>query len=96
MTEMRPRWWEGLHEHHFPCECGDWHYLHVQVDDTDPEFCLLNIADTWEPVGWRDRLKAAWKMLRGQTHYAAGVLLNEPNVRDLKAVVDALHERYEQ
>lgn len=45
--------------HHFPCECGGWHYLLV-VDDDDPDWRCLEIADTYAPRRWGERVGAAW------------------------------------
>lgn len=89
MTEMRSRF-AGHHVHHFPCDCADWHHLVVEVDDVDKDWQYLDIADTYWPHSWRDRLRAAGKVLRGKPHYARAVVLDEANVRDLKAVIDSL------
>lgn len=88
MTEMRPRWGAGHHEHHFPCDCGDWHYLQVSVDEFDPDWRFLEVTDTFTARRWRDRIKAAFTVLRGKTHYHSGVVLDRQNTEDLKAVVD--------
>lgn len=90
MTEMRSTL-PGHHVHYFPCDCGDWHYLVVEVDD-DPYWQLLDIADEYWPRRWRDRVRAAVTVLRGRPHYARHVALDEANVRDLKAVIDSLFE----
>ncbi|HVA10532.1 MAG TPA: hypothetical protein VNG12_27790, partial [Acidimicrobiales bacterium] len=95
MTEMRDRWGADHHEHHFPCDCGDWHYLDVSTDEHDPDWQYLEIADTFWPTRWRDRIKAALTVLRAKPHHARALLLNRENVRDLKEVIDALAARYE-
>lgn len=92
---MRPRFDGGHHEHFFPCDCGDWHYIGVSVDDEDPDWQYLMVDDAYWPHRWRDRLRAAAKVLRGRPHYHSGVVLDEANTLDLKRVVDALAVRYE-
>ena len=80
----------GWQEHHFPCDCGDWHYLEVSIDDADPQWRFLTLVDSYVPHRWRDRLKGAWMMLRGAEHCHRGVLLDLANAADLKAVIDKL------
>lgn len=87
MTEMRSRG-DTTHEHHFPCDCGDWHYLSVSLDEVDSKWRFLEIADTYYPLRWRDRFKAAWKVLNGEQHCVSGVLLNKQNAEDLKEVCE--------
>ena len=89
MTEMRSRH-EGIHEHHFPCDCAAWHYIEVRIDDSEPRFCLLDIADVTHPKRWRDRLKAATDAIRGKQHYHRGILLDEQNATDLRRVLNEL------
>ena len=89
MTEMKTRIADH-HEHHFPCDCGDWHYLDVSVDDVDETWRFLSVADTYWPHRYRDRIKAAFTLLRGKSHCHNGVLLDLANATDVKAVIDAV------
>lgn len=82
MTEMRSNLL-AHHVHHFPCDCGDWHYLVVEVDDVDADWQYLDIADAYWPRRWRDRLRDAVTVLRGQPHYFRSLVLDEANARDL-------------
>lgn len=71
----------------WPCECSSYHYLTIDWDDADPTWRLLEISDTYHPTRWRDRIAAAWKMLRGQEHWPVSVLLDDANVADIMMVL---------
>ena len=92
MTEMKTRI-EGHQDHHFPCDCGDWHYLDVSIDDVDESWRFLSLADSYLAHRWRDRIRASWTILRGKEHCHRGVLLDLANATDLKAVLDELVNR---
>lgn len=87
MTKMNSRF-EGHEEHHFPCDCGDWHYLEVTWDDEDSEWRYLSVADSYHFHKWKDRIKAVFDILRGKVHYHSGILLTGENLRELKEVIN--------
>jgi hypothetical protein len=78
----------GHETYWFPCSCHDWHYLEVDWDDEDEQWRALNIADTYWPRSWRDRLQAAFKMLRNKPHYHTGVLLTNEHLEELRTVLN--------
>lgn len=77
----------SLHKYIWRCDCADWHYLELEWDDEDPTWRFLELADTYWPHNFRDRLKAAWRVLRKQPHYARGILLDEPTIKDILEVL---------
>lgn len=85
---------EGHHKHHFPCDCFDWHYLDVSIDDVDETWRYLSVADTYMASRWRDRIRGAWTVLRGKEHCHRGVILDKANTLDLKEVIDELAAKY--
>ena len=57
-----------------PCDCGDsWHTLRLCVFED-----LLSVCVTNHPAEYslRERIKGAWKTLRGVDHVHAEVLIN--------------------
>lgn len=72
----------------FPCDCGDSHYLRVEWDDEDPEWRFLWFEGVVWPRGIRQRIKWAWKSLKGDIVYNDGVILNKDTLSDLKEYID--------
>lgn len=69
----------------FKCYCGENSYLEIMQDPEDKE---LYISITQHPTRLRERLKLAWKALRGLEFTAAGdiILLDD----DVKKLIKAL------
>lgn len=79
--------WDDHYDYIWPCDCSDIHYLTMSWNDKDPEWRFLSIADGWSSHRLRDRVKGAWKILRGRSFCASEIVLTEKVVNE---VLDAL------
>lgn len=83
-----PSKFDNHYKYIFPCDCGDYHSIEVEWDDADADWRFLSIADMYRARRLRDRIKAAFTVLRGKLHYHSGVLLTEEAVNGLRTVLD--------
>lgn len=85
MTKIDQSIQGGLPTYIFKCYCGEDSYLEVMQDPDDRE---LYISITQRPTRLRERLKLAWKALRGLEFTNAGdvILLDT----DAKKLIEAL------
>jgi len=89
MTKMRSVW-DDVETHHFPCDCGDQHYVEVFIEG---EWKYLWVGNVYRPTALRKRIVAAWKVLRGKGFHQGEIVLNQLNMSDLRDVlVKALEE----
>lgn len=65
------------------CDASDGDYLQVEFDLEDSEWRYLEVADVCRPRAWRDRVKMAWKAVRGQEFYGGSVILNQNAIDEL-------------
>lgn len=93
MAELLPKRLAEHHDHIWRCMCSDWHFVVLSWNDADKDWRYLSITDTWAARRFGDRVRGAWKLLRGRYHYGAEILLDEETVTDLMGVLGRLSEK---
>ena len=79
---------EERHIHYYPCDCHDpGHALYIEYDEEDNLLfigaCFLGLP------GLKDRIKNAFKVLRGHDHLIHDVILNSKTVyKPMHHIVD--------
>lgn len=84
---------EGHDELIFPCDCTDSHYLRMTWDDDDDEWRWLWIEADMRPFNTRERIKFAWRNLRGRRVTCGTIVLDQ---RSVTGIVDFLQSKLEQ
>lgn len=83
---------------YLPCECYDHaHYVYLCFDTWPDEDDFGSLADPPDlfvstvvhPLSWLDRLRVAWRILRGREHDFGEVMLSPDHADRLR---DAVHE----
>lgn len=87
MNELLPKKRDGHYEHIWRCDCMDSHFVTLSWDDEDPQFRYLSLVDAWQGRRLGERIKGAWKILRGRYHTGAEVLLTDEAVAGVRAVL---------
>lgn len=72
MTKLAETIQGNLETHIFKCYCGEDSYLEVMQDSEDKEFY---ISITMHPTSISERIKAAWKALRGLEFSASNTVI---------------------
>jgi len=89
VSELLPKTLADHYDHIWRCDCSDIHYLTLTWDDEDPTWRYLAVADGWGGRSVKERIKGAWKLLRGHYHTGCEILLNDETVADVLAVLSA-------
>lgn len=83
MSKLEEESSETHHELIFPCNCSNGDYLRITWDEEDSEWRWLWIEAEHAPTGW-DRIRSAWKALRGQPFRAGEIILTDATVDSLR------------
>ena len=76
---------------HFRCDCGwPFHSLCINpLDDEWPGICIT-VVNSRHDFSFRERLKAAWRVLRGDEHAFSEVLIHRDDVAEFAEYVAEL------
>ena len=88
MTKIEEEKFEDHDELIFPCDAGDDHFLRIAWDDNDTDWRFLWITSEWRPERLRDRIKDAFKILRGKEYCYQEIVLNDVTVASLKKFLE--------
>ena len=82
-----------LKPRHFRCDCG-WSFHSLCIDPLDDDFPVIAITVINAPwdFNWRERIRAAWAVLRGNEHIFSEVIINREDVGEFAEYVTDLAE----
>lgn len=91
ITEIDDDW---VQIHVIPCDCKNKHYLQLMIwkDDIERPEAYLSLEDTYYPESIKDRVKTAWKALRGKSICHSEVILTPDSVESLKQLGSAVED----
>lgn len=63
----------------------------VDFDIAPDEYGYITFSDWWnQNARWRERIKAAWTILRGKQHYFSEVILTPEQLQEIKDYINKL------